>query len=151
MPPFELAQHYMHFLLYGRQNPPTRNPEYLIDSRNFGALRELFSDWPPADVAEVILDMPENEQVIIFRVLPHNLAAAVSGYLDVEAQQQLLRAMAHEQCVGILNEMSPDDRTALARRNAERRGAPTSSVCSHRRSVKVAHALLGYPEDSVAG
>ena len=63
-------------------------------------MRELFSDWPPADVAELILDMPENEQVIIFRVLPAALAADVFEYLDVDAQQQLLRAMAHEQCVG---------------------------------------------------
>src|SRR5437899_634872 len=85
----------------------------LIDARNFAALRELFAEWPPADVAEVILDMPGDEQVIIFRVLPHALAADVFEYLDLDAQQKLLRAMAHEQVVGILNEMSPDDRTAL--------------------------------------
>src|SRR5437762_14292147 len=76
----------------------------LIDARNFGALREVFRDWPPADVAEVIVDMPEDEQVIIFRVLPHALAADVFEYLDFDAQQKLLHAMAHEQVVGILNE-----------------------------------------------
>ena len=43
----------------------------LIDARNFTALRELFSEMPPADVAEIILDLPEDEQVIIFRILPH--------------------------------------------------------------------------------
>src|ERR1700704_6843890 len=85
----------------------------LIEARNFGALRKVFREWAPADVAEVILDMPEDEQVIIFRLLPNALAADVFEYLDVEAQQQLLRAMAHEQVVAILNEMSPDDRTAL--------------------------------------
>src|SRR5881296_3823670 len=85
----------------------------MIDARDFTALREIFREWPPADVAEVILDMPEDEQVIIFRVLPHALAADVFEYLDVDAQQKLLRAMAHEQVVGILNEMAPDDRTAL--------------------------------------
>src|SRR6266545_4338863 len=85
----------------------------MIDARNFGALREVFREWPPADVAEVILDVPEDEQVIIFRVLPHALAADVFEYLDFDAQQKLLRAMAHEQVVAILNEMSPDDRTAL--------------------------------------
>ena len=46
-------------------------------------------------------------------MLPAALAADVFEYLEVEAQQKLLRAMAHEQCVSILNEMSPDDRTAL--------------------------------------
>src|SRR5205823_8666642 len=94
----------------------------MIDARNFGALRELFREWPPADVAEVILDLPEDEQVIIFRVLPAALAADVFEYIGVEEQQKLLRAMAHEQVVAILNEMSPDDRTALLR-IAERRGA----------------------------
>src|SRR6266513_691857 len=84
-----------------------------IRARDFPGLRELFSDWPPADVAEVILDMPEDDQVIIFRVLPAALAADVFEYLDIDAQQQLLRAMAHEQGVAILNELSPDDRTAL--------------------------------------
>src|SRR2546430_15865702 len=85
----------------------------LIDARDFNGLRELFKEWPPADVAEVILDMDEDDQVIIFRILPSALAADVFEYLDVEAQQKLLHGMAHEQVVGILNEMSPDDRTAL--------------------------------------
>src|SRR4030081_1427405 len=120
----------------------------MIDARNFGALRELFSDWAPADVAEVILDMPEDEQVIIFRVLPAALAADVFEYIGIEEQQKLLRAMAHEQVVAILNEMSPDDRTALLEE--------MPSVASRQlirlltpEERRVATALLGYPEGSV--
>jgi len=120
----------------------------LIDARNFGALREVFREWPPADVAEVILDMPEDEQVIIFRVLPHALAADVFEYLDLDAQQKLLRAMAHEQVVGILNEMSPDDRTALLEE------LPSAAARQLIRLLTpeerhVAQSLLGYPEGSV--
>jgi magnesium transporter len=120
----------------------------MIDARRFGALRELFEDWPPADVAEVILDMEENDQVIIFRVLPHDLAADVFEYLDVDAQQQLLRGMAHEQVVGILNEMSPDDRTALLEE------LPSAAARQLIRLLtpderNIAQALLGYPEGSV--
>jgi magnesium transporter len=120
----------------------------LIDARNFGALRELFSDWPPADVADVILDLPEDEQVIIFRVLPAALAADVFEYIGIEEQQKLLRAMAHEQVVGILNEMSPDDRTALLEEmpSAAARQLIRLLTPEERR---VAQALLGYPEGSV--
>ena len=120
----------------------------VIDARNFTALREIFREWPPADVAEVILDLPEDEQVIIFRVLPHALAADVFEYLDVDAQQKLLRAMAHEQVVGILNEMAPDDRTALLEElpSAAARQLIQLLTPEERR---VATALLGYPEDSV--
>lgn len=120
----------------------------MIEARNFAALREVFREFAPADVAEVILDLPEDEQVIIFRVLPHALAADVFEYLDFDAQEQLLRAMAHEQVVAILNEMAPDDRTALLEE------LPSAAA---RRLIRlltpeerhVATALLGYPEDSV--
>jgi magnesium transporter len=120
----------------------------MIEARDFAALREVFREWPPADVAEVILDLPEDEQVIIFRVLPHNLAADVFEYLDFDAQQTLLRAMAHEQVVAILNEMAPDDRTALLEElpSAAARQLIRSLTPEERR---VATALLGYPEDSV--
>jgi len=120
----------------------------LIEARNFSALREVFREWPPADVAEVILDLPEHEQVIIFRVLPHALAADVFEYLDFEAQQKLLRGMAHEQVVAILNEMSPDDRTALLEElpSAAARQLIRLLTPEERR---VATALLGYPENSV--
>src|SRR6059036_961062 len=120
----------------------------LIDARNFGALREVFREWPPADVAEVILDVPEDEQVIVFRVLPHALAADVFEYLDFDAQQKLLHAMAHEQVAAILNEMSPDDRTALLEElpSAAARQLIRLLTPEERR---IAQALLGYPEDSV--
>src|ERR1700720_4685043 len=120
----------------------------MIDARNFGALREVFREWPPADVAEVILDMPEDEQVIIFRVLPAALAADVFEYIGIEEQQKLLRAMAHEQVVGILNEMSPDDRTALLEEmpSAAARQLIRLLTPEERR---IAQALLGYPEGSV--
>src|SRR6058998_1669171 len=120
----------------------------MIEARNFAALRELFREWPPADVAEVILDLPEDEQVIIFRVLPAALAADVFEYLDVDAQQELLRAMAHEQVAAILNEMSPDDRTALLEElpSAAARQLIRLLTPEERR---IAQSLLGYPEGSV--
>ena len=120
----------------------------MIEARNFAALREVFREWAPADVAEVIVDLPEDDQVIIFRVLPHDLAADVFEYLGIEEQQRLLRAMAHEQVAGILNEMAPDDRTALLEE------LPSDAARKLIRFLtpeerRVATALLGYPEESV--
>src|SRR5881398_3944264 len=120
----------------------------LIEARDFAGLRELFSEWPPADVAEVIVDMPEDDRVIIFRVLPAALAADVFEYLDVDAQQSLLRCMAHEQVVAILNEMSPDDRTALLEELPSEAARKLIKLLTPEER-KVATALLGYPEGSV--
>jgi CBS domain-containing protein len=119
-----------------------------IDARDFAALRDLFREWPPADVAEVILDMDEDDQVIVFRVLPSALAADVFEYLDTDAQQKLLHAMAHEQCVGILNEMSPDDRTALLEEMPSAAARQLIKLLTPEER-RVATALLGYPEGSV--
>jgi magnesium transporter len=120
----------------------------LIDARDFGALREIFREWPPADVADVILDLPEDEQVIIFRLLPHALAADVFEYLDRDAQQKLLRAMAHEQVVAILNEMSPDDRTALLEELPSAAARQLIRLLTPQER-QIAQSLLGYPEGSI--
>ena len=120
----------------------------LIEARDFNALRELFKEWPTADVAELILDMDENDRVIIFRVLPNALAADVFEYLDVEAQQELLRGMAHEQVVAILNEMSPDDRTALLEELPSAAARQLIRLLTPEER-QIAQALLGYPEESV--
>jgi magnesium transporter len=81
-------------------------------------------------------------------VLPAALAADVFEYIGIEEQQKLLRAMAHEQVVAILNEMSPDDRTALLEEmpSAAARQLIRLLTPEERR---VAQALLGYPEGSV--
>jgi magnesium transporter len=120
----------------------------LIASRDFNALREIFREWPPADLAEIIPDLPDDDPVIIFRILPAALAADVFEYLDVEEQEKLLRAMAHEQVAAILNEMSPDDRTALFE---ELPSAVTRQLIKvlTPEERRVAQALLGYPEGSV--
>src|SRR5258708_9897775 len=120
----------------------------LIETRNFAALREMFREWPPAAVAEVILDVDEDDQVIIFRILPSALAADVFEYLDVEAQQKLLRGMAHEQVVGILNERSPDDRTALLEELPSAAARQLIKLLTPEER-QIAQSLLGYPEGSV--
>ncbi len=120
----------------------------LIQARDFNTLREIFSEFPPADLAEIIHDLPDDDPAIIFRVLPASLAADVFEYLEVEDQESLLRAMAHEQVAAILNEMSPDDRTALFE---ELPSAVTRQLIKvlTPEERRVAQALLGYPEGSV--
>jgi magnesium transporter len=120
----------------------------LIDARDFNGLRQLFKEWPPADVADVILDLPEDDQVIVFRVLPAALAADVFEYLGIEEQQSLLKAMAHEQVVAILNEMAPDDRTALLEELPSEAARKLIKLLTPDER-RVAQSLLNYPEGTV--
>ena len=120
----------------------------LIAERNFYALKDMIRTWPPADLAEVISEVSETDKVIVFRLLPRDLAADTFEYLDHEAQQQLLKAMGQEEAAEVLNEMSADDRTALLEE------LPGTTVNQLIRLLSpeertIAQSLLGYPEDSV--
>lgn len=122
--------------------------EELIELRDFQSLREVLLDWTPADIAEIIVELPSNEKTILFRLLPQDLAIDTFEYLDVDAQMDIIKSLGNEQVASILNEMSPDDRTALL----EELPAPITKQLIESLSPeerKVATTLLGYPEDSI--
>jgi magnesium transporter len=120
----------------------------LIQTRNFNALRDVFDDWSALELAELISDLPESDQAVIFRILPRQLAADTFEYLDLDDQQFLLKAMTKEETRQILNTMAPDDRTALLEELPASVVKELLSLLSID-ELKVARTLLGYPEDSV--
>jgi len=122
--------------------------ESLIAERQLGILKEILSDWTPADIADLIIDLPEQEKVIVFRVLSIDLAADTFEHLEFETQEELLKAMGHEEVGAILNDMSPDDRTALLEELPGTSAKRLIQLLSGEER-KVAQTLLGYPENSV--
>jgi magnesium transporter len=120
----------------------------LIEARNFPALRNTFTSWPPADVADCLAALPDDEQAIVFRMLPQIKAAQVLEYLDAEAQAGVLKALGNEDAARVLNDMSPDDRTAFLEE------LPPHAVIQALRLLspeerRIAQTLLNYPEGSV--
>jgi len=122
--------------------------EEALAKRDFAALRESLKNWAPLDIAGLIQPLSREEQLIILRVLPRNLAAEVFEFLDLESQQQLLRAMGQEQVAAILNEMAPDDRTLLLEELPATMTKQMLSLLTPEER-RVAVTLLGYPEGSV--
>lgn len=121
----------------------------LIDEKNLSTLKDILSDWTPADIAELITNLPsENEQVIIFRLLSQELAADTFEYLDFDMQMSLIKAMGKEEVAAILNEMSADDRTALLEELPSAAAKQMIMMLSPEER-KIATSLLGYPENSV--
>ena len=120
----------------------------LIDERKLSTLKEVLSDWSPADIAELIAELSENEQAVVFRVLPQELAADTFEYLEFDMQVTLLKAMGKEEVASILNEMSPDDRTALLE-DLPSSAARQMMMLLSTEERHIARTLLGYPEDSV--
>lgn len=132
--------------MLGRTIQPELNA--LIRSRDWETLRDILGDLLIPDVAELISEIPAEDQAVIFRLLPKHQAADVFEHLDVRTQKGLLKGLGQEQVAAILNEMHPDDRTAFLE---ELPGSVTKQLVSLL-SVderRVAQTLLGYPESSV--
>ncbi len=120
----------------------------LIEARNFTGLHEVLVDFAPVDVAELITDLPDEDQAVVFRLLPHDEATEVLEYLDPDAQHVVLKAMGREDAARILNDMSPDDRTALLEELPGAAVAQLLTLLSPEERA-VAQGLLNYPEGSV--
>jgi magnesium transporter len=120
----------------------------LIEQRNFSALQRIFNDWLPVDLAELISDLPENEQAVLFRLFPKDVATETFEYLDFDAQQNLLTALTKKHVTQILNSMSADDRTALLE---ELPGTVVQELLKllSFKEFKIAKTLLAYAEGSV--
>jgi len=56
----------------------------LIAERKLSILKEILSDWTPADIADLIVELQENEQVIVFRLLPIELATDTFEHLEFD-------------------------------------------------------------------
>ncbi|MFN0061286.1 MAG: magnesium transporter [Myxococcaceae bacterium] len=124
-------------------------PEYeaLIAKKDWVSLRDAFSELHPADIAEVIQDLPTEQSGVIFRLLPRATAAQVFEYLPLEKQSEVVTTLGTEPLVNLLNEMAPDDRTRLFE---ELPAEVTKRALTTLRpeEQKVARQLLGYPEKS---
>ena len=120
----------------------------LIRQRNFNQLREILCGFPAPDIAEIFTDLSADDEAVLMRILPHDLATEVFEYLSVEDQEKLVQALGNEQVARILNEMPPDDRTALLE---ELPSAATQKLLNllSPNERKIAADLLGYPKDSI--
>ncbi|MFT3707695.1 MAG: magnesium transporter [Archangium sp.] len=122
-------------------------PEYeeLIAKKDWESLRIAFEEVDPADIAEILHDLPVEDSGLIFRILPRDTAGVAFEYLPLDQQTEIVQRLGSEQLKTVLNEMAPDDRTRLF----EELPAEVTKRALEQLSadeLKVARELLGYPE-----
>lgn len=120
----------------------------LLQQREFHTIRSVLEDWHPVEIAQLIQNLSAQEQALLFRILPTELAADVFEYLELEQQKVLLETLAQKEIASILNEMDPDDRTALLEELPGNVAYQLLNLLSPQER-EIAQLLLAYPEDSV--
>lgn len=120
----------------------------LVDAKDLRGVRARLVDLPPVDAAELIDGLTAQEQAIVFRILPRDLATETFEHLELKSQEQLLTTLGDVRFAKILNEMAPDDRTALLEEFPAQASRKLLALLS-KEERRVALTLLGYPEGSV--
>lgn len=119
----------------------------LIEGKKYARLRELLSDMNPADIAQILEEIPEKELPVIFRILPKELAAEAFVEMDSEMQQLLIEAFSDRELREVMDELFMDDTVdiidempaTVAKRILRQTDANTR---------KMINQLLAYPDDS---
>lgn len=120
----------------------------LIEQRELHALRDTLVDSAPVEIAELFQHLSDEERVLIFRILPRDVAADIFAELDVDLQRTILNGLGDKQTARLLYEMAADDRTALLE-EIPAEAARQLLALLPKEDRDVALTLLGYPEGSV--
>ncbi|MFH7244417.1 MAG: magnesium transporter [Spirulina sp.] len=119
----------------------------LLESGRFDDVRAMLIPMQPADVAEMIDELPDTFQAVAFRLLPKDEAIEVYEYLPSRVQQALLTEFRHPEVLEIVDRMSPDDRARLFDElpaKVVRRLLVDMSPAERNATA----LLLGYPDES---
>src|SRR4029450_7583410 len=85
----------------------------LLAQRRYDQLRAALLELEPADIADLVGGLEQDQAALVFRLLPRHLAADVFSYLAPEQQQSLITNLGNERVAALINGLDPDDRTAL--------------------------------------
>jgi magnesium transporter len=120
----------------------------MIRNKEYAGLKDGISDWEAPEIADLLMGLPEEDEPILFRLLPRPRAAEVFAYLPTEEQHHLLQNLTAENVGALLQELAPDDRTVLF---GELPAQVTQQLLNllPAEELKKARQLLGYPEESV--
>ncbi|MGI8908744.1 MAG: magnesium transporter [Candidatus Sumerlaeaceae bacterium] len=120
----------------------------MVRTGDFAGLRDALADLMPPDLAELIEELPPEDEAVLFRIMPRKVAAEIFGYLSHDKQETLLRALGDEKVAELLNAMAPDDRTALLEELPSEATRQLLTLLAPE-ELAVAKKLLGYPEGSI--
>ena len=121
--------------------------EKLWEEKKYTTLRDVLSTMQPAQVADLLAELPENAPAMLFRLMPKELAADTFVEMESDMQEALIKSFSDTELKGVLNELYMDDAVDLVEEmpaNVVRR-ILTQADPEMRKSI---NELLKYPEDS---
>ncbi len=119
----------------------------LLVKKQYQQLREETEAEQPADLAELLEDLDENNRLVVFRLLKKEVATEAFTYMSDEARDDLVNAFSDAELINAIEVMSLDDAADMLE------DMPASVVKrvlekSSRQTRESLNKLLNYPESS---
>ncbi len=119
----------------------------LIDEKKYAEIKRELSDMNEVDVAEILDPLDEHMTLLIFRMLPKDLAVEVFAHFSKEQQLGIINSITDKELEYIINELFFDDMIDLIEE------MPANIVKKILRSAreeerKLINQFLKYPADS---
>jgi len=112
--------------------------------------RKKLTKLHPADLADILEDLPGKDRVELFQVLDNETAADTLEQLEDDVQIALFKALSDEKAADLLEEMSPDDAADLLQDMPDERVEELLNLMDSQEANEVKELLL-YEEDTAGG
>ena len=119
----------------------------LLEGKKYAAIRDIFVEMTPADIAALLNDLPKDRTPVLFRLLPKELAADTFIEMDSDIQEHLIKGFSDTELRDVLDEMFVDDAVDIVEEmpaNVVKRILSNTDADTR----AMINKILQYPEDS---
>lgn len=119
----------------------------LIENKQYGKLKNIFSQMNAADLAAIFIDVEMRDVIILFRILPKELAAELFVEMETDMRKELILAFSDKELREVLSDLFMDDTVDIIE---EMPAVVAKRILAHTdpNDRKMINQLLAYPEDS---
>lgn len=118
-----------------------------LENKKFATLKPILTEMEPADIAEVMNDIDKNDVLLLFRLLPKDLASDVFVDIDTDRQKLLIESFTDKEVSRIINDLFADDTADLIEEMPSNVVIRILRLSSPETRADI-NRLLGYPKDS---
>ncbi len=123
----------------------------LLENNQDHELKDFLNDQYPQDIAPILENLKEEEQIFCFSLLDLEIAGKVLTELNSETQMMLLKTLGTEKFGGIISQIDVDDATDIIIQLPEKEKSALLKILPD--PVQQAHVqeLIHYPPESAGG
>ena len=119
----------------------------LLEARKFQELKAILQEMNPADIAGIFAVAEEKDLLLLYRLLPKELASETFAYIDSEQQEKLIMAFSDKEIRDVLDELFLDDTVAIIEEMPANVVSRILKNADSETRDKI-NELLHYPKDS---